>query len=99
MNGVNFLLGLSATDTASELDFKIADFEPGDTTHTLVILTKEPLTENCGFVVEGGNKLGRWTAREVPLLEESIPYKDGYANYLKVSASCGRFLRLKLTVE
>lgn len=99
VNGVNFLLGLSATDTASELDFKIADFEPGDTTHTLVILTKEPLTENCGFVVEGGNKLGRWTAREVPLLEESIPYKDGYANYLKVSASCGRFLRLKLTVE
>ena len=98
-NGVNFLLGLSATDTMSKLDFKIADFEPGDTTHTLVILTKKPLAENCGFVVEGGNKLGRWTTQEVPLLEESVPYEDGYANYLKVSASCGRFLRLKLTVE
>lgn len=98
-NGVNYVLGLDATEVVDGVDFRIAEFTPGETTHELVLMANKPMSDAGGIVVKGGEELGTWTKREMPLLEESVLVDGLYRNVFKVSADCGRFLKLSLEVE
>ena len=62
-------------------------------------MANKPMSDAGGIVVKGGEELGTWTKREMPLLEESVLVDGLYRNVFKVSADCGRFLKLSLEVE
>lgn len=98
-NGVNFVLGLQANETSEALNFTIAEFVKGETTHTLVMMSNKPMTDSAGLVVKGCETLGQWTKSELPVLESSELVDGLYRNVFKVSADCGQFFRLSLEVE
>ena len=99
-NGVNFILGLDANDTVSDLDFRIASFTPGETFHAFTVETKKKLSAECGILVKRSESLSRsrWT-RELPILESSEETAEGWTSTFKVSSSGGKFLKLTFDAD
>ena len=94
-NGVNFILGLDANETGSDIDFRIASFTPGEAFHTFTVDTKKKLSAGCGIVVKKSERLsGNGWKKELPIFESSVKTAEGWTSTFKVSSSGGKFLKL-----
>lgn len=100
-NAVNFFLGVSPGDTATELAFRVASFEPGEIVHTLTVVTNQKLADGCGLVVKRADSLSATSwASELPMIVSSTQQDDGsWLTQMMVPRDGGAFLKLALDVE
>ena len=103
-NAVNYLLGLDANDTSADLDFRIASFVPASgefgSPHTLTVVSRMPITEDCGLVVKHAEKPNDkvWTP-ELPWVEDAEERDGLWTTTLSVSTYGGPFLKLGLDLK
>ena len=97
-NGVNYVLGLSATETAEGATFSISGFVPGETFHDIMLVSNARIAANSGLVVKMAESLEGSVAwvQELPVVVSSVEGTDGkFVTTFRVS-NRGKFLKLAL---
>ncbi len=101
-NVINYVLGLSAGETAAGLEFAIAGFAPGESGHSIQLRSKAEMTAvPYGLVVkESAHPTSGWTS-VLPVFAGSEEQGDGtWLNTLTVPADpAARFFKLALDTE
>ena len=100
-NGVNYVLGLSADETVTGLDFTIAGFAPGESAHSIQLRSKTRMTAvPSGLVVKkSALPTGRWTS-VLPVFAGSEEQTDGtWLNTFTVPKDDAMFFKLSIDAE
>ena len=96
-NGINCVYGLAPTDTAANVPFEVASFEPSAAGHVITMRSPARLTETPkGLVVQKTVSFGGGWQKTVPALVSSVQENGVWLNTFTVPNDGAKFFKLSL---